>query len=86
MKFGPVPEIAEKARPWAKTMVIGPPLGYGDVVGSLSVQVDEKTELGRAYRFFVELEDGDLERIQAGKPIEIAVYTHMSPVSVAVWP
>ena len=87
MKFGPVPEIAEKARPWAKTQQIGPPVGYGDRVGYLSAQVDDTTQLGRAFRFFLELEEGDLERIQAGKPIEFVVYAgQMSPVSVAVWP
>ncbi len=81
-----VPEAAIKARPWAQPQIIGPPPGLGDRVGSLVAQVDDKTDLGRGYRFFVEFEDGDLEAIQAGNPIEFVVYAQqMVPVSVAVW-
>lgn len=86
MRFGLVPHVAVSARPWAPPVVIGPPPGLGDHVGSLVAQVDEHTELGRGYRFFAELEDGDIEAIQAGNPIEFVVYaSHMVPVSVAVW-
>lgn len=86
MRFGLVPTIAAEARPWAPTRLIGPPPGHGDRIGSLSAQVDDRTELGRGFRFFAELEDGDLEAIQAGNPIEFVVYAQqMVPVSVAVW-
>ena len=86
MKFTPVPTIAVVARPWADVQLIGPPPGLDDKVGSLVAQVDERTELGRGYRFFAELEDGDLEAIQAGNPIEFVIYAQqMVPVSVAVW-
>jgi len=85
-RFGLVPHIAVTARPWADVKVIGPPPGLGDQVGSLVAQVDDKTKLGRGFRFFVELEDGDLEAIQAGNPIEFVVYaSQMVPVSIAVW-
>lgn len=87
MKFGTVPQIAKDARPWAPTRVIGPPPGREGDIGSLECQVDEHNSLNaRCFRFFVELEPGDLEAIQAGKPIEFAVFAHqMVPVSVAVW-
>jgi hypothetical protein len=86
MKFGPVPQIAEDQRPWATTRTIGPPPSRADIVGSLEAQVDEQTELGRAFRFFLELEPGDLEAIRAGHPVEFAVYAQqMVPVSVQVW-
>jgi hypothetical protein len=86
MRFGLVPHVAETARPWADVKVIGPPPGLGNKVGSLVAQVDDRTDLGRGYRFFAELEDGDLEAIQAGKPIEFVVYAaQMVPVSIAVW-
>ena len=86
MRFGLVPHVAETARPWAKPTIIGPPVGLGHQVGSLVAQVDEKTKLGRGFRFFAELEDGDLEAIAAGKPIEFVVYAQqMVPVSIAVW-
>ena len=86
MKFTPVPTIAVVARPWADVQLIGPPPGWEDKVGSLSAQIDDRTELGRGYRFFAEFEDGDLEAIAAGKPIEFVVYaSQMVPVSVAVW-
>lgn len=86
MKFGPVPHIAEQQRPWARTHTIGPPPGREDTVGFLEAQVDDETELGRAFRFYLELEPGDLEAIQAGNPIEFAVYaSQMVPVSVQVW-
>lgn len=86
MRFGPVPQSALDARPWAQHTIIGPPHGYEDRVGDLEAQVDEQTELGRAFRFFLELEDGDLEAITAGKPVEFSVYAgQMVPVSVAVW-
>ena len=85
-RFGLVPDIAVTARPWADVKVIGPPVGLGHQIGSLVAQVDDKTKLGRGFRFFVELEDGDLEAIQAGNPIEFVVYAQqMVPVSVAVW-
>ena len=86
MRFMLVPEIAVEARPWADVQLIGPPPGWADKIGSLSAQVDDKTELGRGFRFFAELEKGDLEAIQAGNPIEFVVYAaQMVPVSVAVW-
>ncbi len=87
MKFGRVPEVAEKARPWAVTRTIGPPPGREDQIGDLEAQVDEQNDLGvRAFRFFIELEDGDLERITAGSPIEVAIFTpQMWPVSVQIW-
>ena len=86
MRFGPVPAIAKAARPWAQTRLIGPPPGQGDRIGSLETQIDDNTSIGRGYRFFLELEDGDLEAIQAGNPIEFVVYAaQMVPVSVAVW-
>ena len=86
MRFGLVPAIAAEARPWAHVRVIGPPPGLDDKVGSLVAQVDDRTALGRGYRFFAELEDGDLEAIQAGNPIEFVIYAQqMVPVSVAVW-
>jgi len=86
MRFGLVPHVAETARPWADVRLIGPPPGLDDKVGSLVAQVDDRTELGRGFRFFAELEDGDLEAIQAGNPIEFVVYAQqMVPVSVAVW-
>ena len=86
MRFGLVPKIAVEARPWADVRLIGPPPGLDDLVGSLAAQVDDRTTLGRGYRFFAELEDGDLEAIQAGNPIEFVVYAgQMVPVSIAVW-
>jgi len=43
-------------------------------------------EHGSASVGIAELEDGDLEAIQAGNPIEFVVYAQqMVPVSVAVW-
>jgi hypothetical protein len=86
MRFGLVPHVAVTARPWADVQLIGPPPGWEDKVGSLSAQVDNKTQLGRGYRFFAELEDGDAEAIASGMPIEFVVYAQqMVPVSVAVW-
>ena len=86
MRFTSVPTSAIVARPWADVQLIGPPPGWDDKVGSLSAQIDDRTALGRGYRFFAELEDGDLEAIQAGNPIEFVVYAQqMVPVSVAVW-
>lgn len=86
MKFGRVPQIAKDARPWAHARHVGPPVGHEDSIGSLEAQVDEHTAFGRIYRVFVELEPGDLEAIQDGKPIEFAVVAaQMVPVSVQVW-
>lgn len=86
MKFGPVPQIALDARPWAPAVTIGPPPGLDAEIGSLAAQVDDMSGLGRAFRVFVELEDGDLEAIAAGRPIEFGVYaTQMVPISVQVW-
>lgn len=86
MKFGPVPQRALDARPWAPAATIGPPPGRENQVGSLEAQIDDQTELGRAFRFYLELEPGDLDAIAAGNPVEFAVYAHqMVPVSVQVW-
>jgi len=86
MMFGPVPQIALDARPWAPAKTIGPPRGHEDHVGDLEAQIDDQTELGRGYRFFLELEEGDLEAIAAGNPVEFVIYAHqMVPVSVQVW-
>jgi hypothetical protein len=87
MKFGPVPEIAQAARPWAKLVTVGPPPGKADQVGSLDMQVEMNSSLGGpVFRAFVELEEGDLEKIQAGNPIELAVFAYqMVPVSLQVW-
>lgn len=90
MKFGLVPDEVAAARPWAPIINIGPPPGQEDVIGSLECQVDDSGTEDlpgvRVFRFYVELEDGDLERIQDGRPIEFAVLARqMVPVSIALW-
>ena len=86
MKFGKVPEIVEQARPWAKTLEIGPPIGRENEIGSLNCQVEEHPQWGHMFRFYLELEPGDLEKIQQGNPIEFSVLAQqMVPVSVQVW-
>lgn len=87
MRFGLVPKEAEQARPWARTRVIGPPTGLEDTVALVEVQIDEQTELGRAFRTFVYPTPAELELLKAGHPIEFSVYAQqLSPVSAAVNP
>jgi hypothetical protein len=86
MRFGIVPSIAEKARPWATTHIIGPPAGQEGEIGSLMAQVDEKGEFGRTFRVFLELDEGDLEKLTAGNPIELGIVARqMVPISIKVW-
>jgi len=85
MKFGEVPEQAKTARPWATTRTIDPPPGREDRIGSLEAQIDDQTDLGRVYRTFVYLEPGDLEELQAGRPIELGVNgDFLWPMSVRI--
>lgn len=85
MRFGLVPESAKLARPWATPKAICPPDGLVDVVSSVEAQIDEKTQLGRAFRLFVYPDTQELERLQAGQPIEFTVYAHqLVPVSAEV--
>lgn len=83
MRFGLVPKKAELARPWAKTKSIGPPTGLEDQVAFVEAQIDDNTQLGRAFRLFVYLEPGDLALLRDGNPIEFAVLANqLVPVSV----
>jgi len=81
-----VPEIAKRARPWAKVQVIGPPVGVDpNDIGFVEAQIDND-QFGKMFRLFVVLEEGDLEAIKQGNPIEIGLLCNqMPPVSVAVW-
>lgn len=90
MKFGSVPEIAKEQRPWAPVLRIGPPVGYSeDQIGFLEAQVDDQVPDfpgGRAYRVFVELEEGDREALLSGAPLEFAVFgERLQPISVQLW-
>lgn len=85
MRFGLVPKAAKDARPWARAVTIGPPTGLEDSVASVEAQVDEHTELGRAFRLFVYPTPPELELLQAGHPIEFSVYAvQLTPVSAQV--
>lgn len=85
MHFGLVPEAAEKARPWARKRSIGPPTGLEDTVAFVEAQIDDQTELGRAFLMFAYPDAEELELLKAGHPIEFAVYaTQLPPVSAAV--
>lgn len=86
MKFrDKVPEVAEKMRPWARTLVIGPPPGEEARIGSLAASVDDQTEFGRAFRFYLELEEGDVQKILRDGVIEVSLMApQMVPVSVQI--
>lgn len=91
MKFGRVPEIAKKARPWATVKQIGSPEGMEGPIGVLDeVQVENWKEGYpgvKVFRVFVELEDGDIERLKAGNPLEFGILGYqMQPIMLSLWP
>lgn len=85
MEFGRVPDKAKEARPWADAVMIGPPPGMADQVGSVEALVDDKTAIGRGFRMYVQPSAEEREAIYDGAPIEFVVYSHqLVPVSAAV--
>lgn len=86
MKFIDVPEHAEKARPWAMSATMHAPPGLEDKVSSVEAQVDDvETDLGRAFRVYVEVDADELEELRRGGCIEFSVYSSvLPPVSAQV--
>lgn len=87
MRFGLVPDSARLARPQAKHLAIGPPPGQEDDIGFLDCLIDENNAYNaRIFRAYAYLDEGDLEKLQAGAPIEFMLISpQMAPIGVQVW-
>ena len=68
-------------------VVIGPPIG-DDVTGDIrSVEAAIETRPGVVpiFRFRIVLDDGDLERLQAGEPFWLSLFTRQIPPWAIGW-
>lgn len=84
-RFGLVPEIAKKAYPWGHVLAIAPPPGQEDSIGFLDAIIDDQTGFGRGFRFYVQFEGDDLERLKNGGFLEFTMLSmQMVPVAVQV--
>lgn len=82
----PVPNNAERARPWAHKRNIGPPRGLtDDECGTVEALVGEET-YGTVFRDYWRPTPEQLEALNRGGFIELAQYTpQMMMHSLTVW-
>lgn len=87
MKPAPVTPAAASARPWARPIVVGPPIN--DSIGCQPVEalVGSTLDEGTTFRIPWLPEPGDVEALQAGEPIWLVLWCpQMPPVALTVGP
>lgn len=84
----PVPISDELVWEGARRMVVGPPDGdpTNDVIRSVEALVDAD-DLGPRFCILIDMEDGDLERLQNGERIWLIWHAQqLAPFSIAIHP